>query len=104
MTTRAQAATAATVAPALGVRYSRNPMATFNGAANDDSTKENQALYRAATESLDIKFDGSTTGLKLFIDQITNRAAQYGWNTTLGTLLSKYGEVSIADLSTRAEN
>jgi len=43
MTTRAQAATAALVAPAPagGIRYSWNPMATFNGAPIDYSTKEN---------------------------------------------------------------
>lgn len=78
-------------------------MASFQGSAIDYSTKENQAMYRAATEPLDIKFDGSSTGLKLFIDQITTRAAQYGWNTTFGNLLTKYGEVSMTDLKTKAQ-
>ena len=85
------------------VAFARN-LATAAGAAAllDYTTKEGQTLYKEATTPLTNKFDGEPMNLKLFLNQVCDKAAQFSWMPTLTftingeqkNLCEHYGEIS----------
>ena len=93
------------------VVFARNPVATAGAAALLNHTnKEGPTLYKEATTPLTNKFDGEPMNLKLFLDQVCNKAAQFSWMPTLTftlngeqkNLCEHYGEISRQDVRTAA--
>jgi len=93
------------------VAFARNPAAAAGAAALlDYTTKEGQTLYKEATTPLTNKFDGELMNLKLFLNQVCNKAAQFSWLPTLmftingeqKNLCEHNGEISRQEVQTAA--
>ena len=65
------------------VAFARNLAAAAGAAALlYYTTKEGQTLHKEATTPLTNKFDGELMNLKLFLDQVCDKAAQFSWLPT----------------------
>ena len=84
--------------------------ATVTNTVLDYSTSEGIKIYKTNTAALPVKFDLSTSKLRLFLETLRNRATTAGWNTilmfTIGTdsfnLLNEYGLISKEKIRTDA--
>jgi hypothetical protein len=80
----------------------------------DYSSSEGIKLFFASTKSLETKYDGQQTGLKVFLRSISTKAKTFGWDTLVLTipdgapvpvnrnLLTQYGLLTIANVTAAA--
>jgi hypothetical protein len=84
---QAQLNAQAQVQPPVQAPVPVGPFALTPARANQDVidlTKTNGIkLYKAITTPLDIKFDGSSNKLLQFLDNVGQKASNYGWNDAL---------------------
>ena len=77
----------------------------------DYNTRGGERIYPSATKELDTtKYDGKAQGLMAFLDLLEERAANFGWDTSImmipiananpKNLLTEYGTITIEEIQT----
>jgi hypothetical protein len=96
--------------------FSLTPAALHTAAFIDLGSAEGRKLFSTATKPLEEPYDGSKTGIHMFIHQVATRALICGWTTTIMTipkptvavpnatlsLLTQYGQLDLADIEAHA--
>ena len=96
--------------------FSLTPAALHTAAFIDLGSTEGRKLFSTATKPLDEPYDGSKSGIHMFIHQVTTRALICGWMTTIMsipkptpadpdailTLTNQYGQIDLADIEAHA--
>ena len=96
--------------------FSLTPAALHTAAFIDLGSTEGRKLFSTATKPLEEPYDGSKTGIHMFIHQVATRALICGWTSTIMaipkptvadpnatlSLLTQYGQVDLADIEGHA--
>ena len=102
--------------PPVGPVFSLTPAALHTAAFIDLGSAEGRKLFSSATKPLDEPYDGSKSGLHMFIHQVATRALICGWTNTILTipkptpanpnatlsLMTQYGQIDLADIEAHA--
>ena len=102
--------------PPVGPVFSLTPAALHTAAFIDLGSAEGRKLFSTATKPLDEPYDGSKSGLHMFIHQVATRALICGWTNTILTipkptpanpnatlsLMTQYGQIDLADIEAHA--
>ena len=103
----------AAAAPPAAVPFALAPSLVDNDPI-DYSRPAGIKLYKANTEPFPVKFDGEPKNLRLFLEQVKERARTANWDTLLTVLdssvppvgrdlVSEFGMVSLANVTTHAQ-
>jgi hypothetical protein len=96
--------------------FSLTPAALHTAAFIDLGSTEGRKLFSTATKPLEEPYNGSKTGIHMFIHQVATRALICGWTSTIMdipkptvanpaatlSMLTQYGQIDLADIEAHA--